>query len=31
LCAFGAQDLDPEWRGRKRPTRYISTVWIPET
>jgi len=30
VCAFGAQDLDPEWRGRKRPTgRYISTVWIP--
>jgi lipopolysaccharide transport system ATP-binding protein len=30
VCAFGAQDLDPEWRGRKRPAgRYISTVWIP--
>jgi lipopolysaccharide transport system ATP-binding protein len=30
VCAFGAQDLDPEWRGRKRPTgRYVSTVWIP--
>jgi lipopolysaccharide transport system ATP-binding protein len=30
ICAFGAQDLDPEWRGRKRPVgRYISTVWIP--
>jgi lipopolysaccharide transport system ATP-binding protein len=30
VCAFGAQDLDPEWRGRRRPAgRYISTVWIP--
>ena len=30
VCAFGAHDLDPEWRGRKRPAgRYISTVWIP--
>jgi homopolymeric O-antigen transport system ATP-binding protein len=30
VCAFGAQDLDDEWRGRKRPAgRYISTVWIP--
>ncbi len=30
ICAFGAQDLDPEWRGRKRPVgRYISSVWIP--
>ncbi len=30
MCAFGAQDLDPEWRGRKRPAgRYVSTVWIP--
>jgi len=29
-CAFGAQDLDPEWRGRRRPAgRYVSTVWIP--
>ncbi len=30
VCAFGAQDLDPEWRGRQRPAgRYTSTVWIP--
>jgi lipopolysaccharide transport system ATP-binding protein len=30
ICAFGAQDLDPEWRGRKRPAgRYISSVSIP--
>ena len=30
VCAFGAQDLDPGWRGQKRPAgRYISTVWIP--
>jgi lipopolysaccharide transport system ATP-binding protein len=30
VCAFGTQDLDPDWRGRKRPAgRYISTVWIP--
>jgi lipopolysaccharide transport system ATP-binding protein len=30
ICAFGAQDLDLEWRGQKRPAgRYISTVWIP--
>jgi lipopolysaccharide transport system ATP-binding protein len=30
VVAFGSQDLDPEWRGRKRPCgRYISTVWIP--
>jgi lipopolysaccharide transport system ATP-binding protein len=30
VCAFGAQDLDPEWRGQKRPAgRYISTVWLP--
>jgi lipopolysaccharide transport system ATP-binding protein len=27
---FGAVDLDPEWRGRKRPKgRYTSTTWIP--
>ncbi len=30
VCAFGAQDLDPEWRGRRRPAgRYTSTVTIP--
>jgi homopolymeric O-antigen transport system ATP-binding protein len=30
VCAFGAQDLDPEWRGQRRPAgRYISTAWIP--
>jgi lipopolysaccharide transport system ATP-binding protein len=27
---FVAQDLDPNWRGRRRPTgRYTSTAWIP--
>ena len=32
ICAFGAQDLDPEWRGRKRPAgRYISRWRYPET
>jgi lipopolysaccharide transport system ATP-binding protein len=30
VCAFGVQDLDPEWRGRQRPAgRYVSAVWIP--
>jgi len=30
VCAFGATDVDPEWRGRRRPTgRYTSTVTIP--
>jgi lipopolysaccharide transport system ATP-binding protein len=30
VCVFGAQDLDPEWRGRRRPAGgYESTVWIP--
>ncbi len=30
VCAFGGQDLDPEWRGRERPVgRYVATVWIP--
>ena len=30
VCAFGAQDLDDTWRGRKRPAgRYISTAWVP--
>jgi lipopolysaccharide transport system ATP-binding protein len=27
---FVAQDVDPEWRGRRRPVgRYVSTGWIP--
>jgi lipopolysaccharide transport system ATP-binding protein len=27
---FTAQDVDPEWRGRRRPVgRYVSTGWIP--
>jgi lipopolysaccharide transport system ATP-binding protein len=30
ILAFLAQDLDPEWRRRRRPTgQYVSTVWIP--
>jgi lipopolysaccharide transport system ATP-binding protein len=30
VYVFGAQDLDPDWRQRPRPTgRYISTVWLP--
>ena len=30
VSTFAALDLDPEWRGRKRPSgRYISSVWIP--
>jgi lipopolysaccharide transport system ATP-binding protein len=30
VCAFGAQDLDPEWRGKKRASgHYISSVLIP--
>jgi lipopolysaccharide transport system ATP-binding protein len=30
VYAFVAGDLDPEWRGRPRPTgRYVSTAWIP--
>jgi homopolymeric O-antigen transport system ATP-binding protein len=30
VCVFGAQDLDPEWRGRTRSAGgYESTVWIP--
>jgi lipopolysaccharide transport system ATP-binding protein len=30
ILAFVAQDLDPEWRRRRRPTgRYVSTVSIP--
>ena len=27
---FVANDVDPEWRGRRRPVgRYVSTGWIP--
>ena len=27
---LGANDLDPEWRGRRRPAgRYVTTAWIP--
>lgn len=27
---FVANDVDPEWRGRRRPAgRYVSTAWIP--
>jgi lipopolysaccharide transport system ATP-binding protein len=30
LLLFVAQDVDPQWRGRRRPAgRYISTGWIP--
>jgi lipopolysaccharide transport system ATP-binding protein len=30
VYAFGAQDLDPDWRQRPRPAgRYASTVWLP--
>lgn len=30
IYVFAVQDLDPEWRGRPRPTgRYVSTAWIP--
>jgi lipopolysaccharide transport system ATP-binding protein len=30
VLAFGAQDVDPEWRRRRRPTgRYVSAVCIP--
>jgi len=30
VCVFGAQDLDPQWRGRPRPAgRYVSTARIP--
>ncbi len=30
VYAFVAGDLDPEWRGRPRPTgRYVSTAWLP--
>ena len=29
---LGANDLDPEWRGRRRPAgRYVTTAWIPGT
>jgi lipopolysaccharide transport system ATP-binding protein len=30
VCVLGAQDMDPQWRGRLRPGgRYVSTVVIP--
>jgi lipopolysaccharide transport system ATP-binding protein len=30
ILLFAAQDVDPEWRGKKRPPgRYVSTGWIP--
>jgi lipopolysaccharide transport system ATP-binding protein len=30
VCVFGAQDLDPMWRGRQRPVgRYVSIARIP--
>jgi lipopolysaccharide transport system ATP-binding protein len=30
VCAFGMQDLDPEWRRKPRPPgRYLSAVSIP--
>jgi lipopolysaccharide transport system ATP-binding protein len=30
VYAFGAQDLDSNWRQRPRPSgRYVSTVWLP--
>jgi lipopolysaccharide transport system ATP-binding protein len=30
ILLFVAQDIDPQWRGRRRPAgRYISTGWIP--
>jgi lipopolysaccharide transport system ATP-binding protein len=30
VILFVAQDVDPAWRGRRRPTgRYVSTGWIP--
>jgi lipopolysaccharide transport system ATP-binding protein len=30
VVLFVAQDVDPQWRGRRRPVgRYISTGWIP--
>jgi lipopolysaccharide transport system ATP-binding protein len=30
ILLFVAQDLDPEWRGRRRPVgRYVTTAWIP--
>lgn len=30
VIAFTSNDVDPEWRGRPRPSgRYTSTVWIP--
>jgi lipopolysaccharide transport system ATP-binding protein len=30
ILLFAAQDLDPVWRGRRRPVgRYTSTAWVP--
>ena len=30
MSVFNAQNLDPEWRERRRsPGRYVSTGWIP--
>jgi len=30
VVAFTSNDVDPTWRGRRRPRgRYVSTVWIP--
>jgi lipopolysaccharide transport system ATP-binding protein len=30
ICAFEAVDLDPAWRGRRRPIgHYVSSAWIP--
>ena len=30
VVALGAEDVDPEWRGRRRPRgRYVSSVWMP--
>jgi lipopolysaccharide transport system ATP-binding protein len=30
IVAFHTNDLDPEWRNRRRPLgRYVSTAWIP--
>ena len=30
ICLFNARDLDPEWKGRRKPSgNYVSTAWIP--
>lgn len=30
ICAFMTLDLDPEWRGKKRPKgSYVATAWVP--